>query len=362
MSDVPGTEAIIEALRGVQAPDLGRDVVSLHLVHDLAYKDGIVYLTLRPSPPSEAARRYLEAETKRVLLGLPGIKGVELKHDPPRGAAAPPAAPEKIGVPGVKHIIAIGSGKGGVGKTTISVNLAIALAELGASVGLMDADVYGPNVPRMMGINQMPRVVGGNRIEPLAQYGVRLISMGFLNPGDKPVIWRGPMLHSAVQQFLRQVAWGELDYLLIDLPPGTGDVSLTLAQTTSLSGAVVITTPSEVSLEDGRKALNMFRHLNIEVLGLVENMGSFVCPHCQHSVDIFSQGGGERMAAEFETTFLGSLPLDPSVRAGGDAGRPAATEGPESITGRPFYELAKRLAARVAQTAPEPENWLHVRA
>ncbi len=362
MGEAPGTEAILAALGEVKSPDLDRDLVSLHLVHDLAYKQGTIYLTLRPSPPAEAARRHLEAEIKRVLLALPGVTGVELKHEPPRAAGAQPPAAEKIGVPGVRHIIAIGSGKGGVGKTTVSVNLAIALAEQGAAVGLMDADVYGPNVPRMMGINQMPRVVGGNRIEPLSQYGVRLISMGFLNPGDKPVIWRGPMLHSAVQQFLRQVAWGELDYLLIDLPPGTGDVALTLAQTTALTGAVVVTTPSDVSLEDGRKALNMFRYLNIEVLGLVENMGSFVCPHCRESVDIFSHGGGERMAAEFQTPFLGALPLDPQVRAGGDQGHPPAAEGPQAPAAKPYYELARRLAARAAEILPEPENWLHVRA
>ena len=362
MGEAPGTEAILEALRAVKSPGSDRDLVGLHLVHELAYKDGVVHLTLRPSPPSEAARRFLESEIKRALMTLPGVSAIELRHDPPRTAAAPPQAPEKTGIPGVKRIISIGSGKGGVGKTTVAVNLAIAFAELGASVGLMDADVYGPNVPRMMGINQMPRVVGGNRIEPIAQYGVRLISMGFLNPGDKPVIWRGPMLHSAVQQFLRQVAWGDLDYLLIDLPPGTGDVSLTLAQTTSLTGAVVVTTPSDVSLEDGRKALNMFRHLNIEVLGLVENMASFICPHCSQSVDIFSHGGGQRMADEFEVPFLGSLPLEPAVRAGGDQGHPPAAEGPHHPVAQPFYELARRLAARVAELAPEPENWLHVRA
>jgi ATP-binding protein involved in chromosome partitioning len=263
----------------------------------------------------------------------------------------------------VKNVIAVGSGKGGVGKTTVAVNVAIALAELGAVVGLMDADVYGPNVPRMLGVHEMPRVVGENRIEPLRGCGVKVISMGFLNPGDKPVIWRGPMLHSAVQQFLRNVEWGELDYLIIDMPPGTGDVALTLAQSVPMTGGVVVTTPSDVSLEDARKALNMFQQLKIEVLGVVENMSLFVCPHCQKTVDIFSQGGGQAMAEHFGVPFLGALPLEPAIRQGGDAGKPVAAGGPEAPQARPFYALARRLAAEAnLRAAASEESVIQVRA
>ena len=244
------------------------------------------------------------------------------------------------------------------------MNLAIALAEMGAAVGLLDADVYGPNVPRMMGIQEMPRVLGENRIEPLKSYGVRLMSMGFVNPGDKPVIWRGPMLHSAMQQFLRQVEWGELDYLLIDLPPGTGDVALSLAQNVPLTGAVVVTTPSDVALEDGRKALNMFVQLKIDVLGVVENMSYFQCPHCHHELDIFSHGGGERTAEQFAVPFLGSLPLLAEVRQGGDSGKPVALAGAAAENARPFYEVARRVAAQISIRAAEttPTDWLKVRA
>lgn len=258
-------------------------------------------------------------------------------------------------------MVAIGSGKGGVGKTTVAVNLAVALAELGQVVGLLDADVYGPNVPLMMGKSEMPRVLEGNQIQPLAQFGVKFMSMGLLNPGDKPVIWRGPMLHSAMQQFLRQVEWGELDYLLIDLPPGTGDIALSLAQSVPLDGAIVVTTPSDVSLQDGRKALNMFQQLRIPVLGVVENMSSFTCPHCHHGVDIFSHGGGERTAEKFGVAFLGGLPLLPAVRRGGDSGQPVAIAGREDEAARPFFEVARRTLAAVEEQAAGGDV-LHVRA
>lgn len=279
---------------------------------------------------------------------------------PPPPTSAP-AAPVTQGLPGVKHLIAIGSGKGGVGKTTVAVNLALALAELGQLVGLLDADVYGPNVPLMMGRNEMPVVGEGNMIAPLRQYGVRFMSMGLVNPGDKPVIWRGPMLHSAMQQFLRQVNWGELDCLLIDLPPGTGDIVLSLAQSVPLSGAVVVTTPSDVSLQDGRKALHMFQQLRIPVLGVVENMSTFTCPHCHQAVDIFSHGGGAATAEKFGVPFLGALPLEPAVRAGGDRGQPVALAGAEDEKARPYYETARRLQAALREQTGGGDV-LHVRA
>lgn len=255
--------------------------------------------------------------------------------------------PPKMPIDGVKNLITIGSGKGGVGKTTVSVNLAIALAKLGYKVGLLDADVYGPNVPLMMGIMDTPYAVEG-RIKPLEQYGVKLMSMGFLNPGDKPLIWRGPMLHSVMQQFLRQVEWGELDYLLIDLPPGTGDVQLSLIQTAPITGAIVVTTPSEVSLEDGRKAVVMFQQVRVDVLGLVENMSYLIVQETGQRIDVFGEGGGKRTAEAMGIPFLGELPLNPAVRIGGDTGRPVALKGDGDPQSAPFVAMAVKLVDATA--------------
>jgi ATP-binding protein involved in chromosome partitioning len=249
-------------------------------------------------------------------------------------------------IPGVRNLIAVGSGKGGVGKTTVSVNLALAMARLGHKVGLLDADVYGPNVPLMLGVEESPRAVG-DRIQPIERHGLQIMSMGFISPGDKPLIWRGPMLHSVVQQFLRQVDWGGLDYLVVDLPPGTGDVQLTLIQTAPITGAIVVTTPSDVSLEDARKAVQMFRQVRVEVLGIVENMSYLVCPHCQERIDVFSHGGGRRTADRMGVNFLGEAPLDPEVRVGGDTGESVALRNPEDPHAAPFYTLARNTIARI---------------
>ncbi len=262
-----------------------------------------------------------------------------------------PNQPPKLPIPGVQNLIAVGSGKGGVGKTTVAVNLAVALAAMGHKVGLMDADVYGPNVPMMMGINKTPMAYG-ERIQPLEHFGVKLMSMGFLSPGDKPLVWRGPMLHSVIQQFLRGVDWGDLEYLLIDLPPGTGDVQLTLIQTAPVTGAVVVTTPSDVSLEDARKAVHMFNQVKVPILGIVENMSYLVCPHCGERVDVFSTGGGERTAREMQVNFLGALPLDPAVRAGGDSGHPVAGRGVEDPNAQVFRGLAERTIQRIQEVGP----------
>src|SRR5215475_9324775 len=258
-------------------------------------------------------------------------------------------APPKLPISGVKNLIAVGSGKGGVGKTTVAVNLAVAMASLGHRVGLLDADVYGPNVPLMMGVNQPPEA-HGERIQPLERYGVRLMSMGFLSPGDRPLVWRGPMLHSVIQQFLRGVDWGELDYLIIDLPPGTGDVQLSLIQTAPVTGAMVVTTPSDVSLEDARKAILMFGQVKVPILGIVENMSYLTCPHCSERVDVFSHGGGKPTAEEMKVHFLGELPLDPQVRVGGDTGKPIVQRKGE---GEPFLELARHAAARAEEVSKE---------
>jgi ATP-binding protein involved in chromosome partitioning len=261
----------------------------------------------------------------------------------------PGQMPERQPIPGVKNLIAVASGKGGVGKTTVAVNLALALVKLGHKVGLLDADVYGPNVPIMLGSTTEPMAVGQQRIIPVDAQGLKMISMGLLNPGDKPVIWRGPMLHSVITQFLRHVEWGELDYLVIDLPPGTGDVQLTLIQTVAVTGAVVVTTPSTVALADVRKAIEMFRQVNVEVLGVVENMSTFSCPHCGKPVDIFGHGEGARTAIEYGVPLLGEVEIDPRIRIGVDTGKPVAAQGQAAPAAQSLYRVAKAVATRLAE-------------
>ena len=270
---------------------------------------------------------------------------------PPGHGHAHPAAPGagKPTIEGVKNLVAVASGKGGVGKTTVAVNLAIALKTLGAKVGLMDADVYGPNVPVMMGTDEQPRAVNEKTIIPVEAYGVKMISMGLLNPGDKPLVWRGPMLHSVIQQFLRSVQWGELDYLLIDLPPGTGDVQLSLIQNVSVTGAVVVTTPSLVALADVRKAIEMFRQVNVEILGVVENMSYFNCPHCDGRIDVFGHGEGQHMAKNFGVPFLGEIEIDPQIRIGGDTGKPAASHGEDAPGAKSIFAVARNVVARLEE-------------
>ena len=269
--------------------------------------------------------------------------------------------PPPVALPGVSKIVAIGSGKGGVGKTTIAVNLAIALSKLGQRVGLMDADVYGPNVPIMMGSSQPPKVGAGNVIQPNLTHGIKTISIGYISPGDKPLIMRGPMLHQIVRQFLQQVDWGELDYLIVDLPPGTGDVAISLVQTVPLTGAVVVSTPSDVSLEDARKALEMFAQVHVEVLGMVENMSYFTCPHCHQQIDVFSRGGAERTAQQFKVPFLGSIELIPAIREGGDRGLPVTLAGPKSPQAAEFYTAAEKLMERAEAAAAAAKDVIEIR-
>ena len=264
---------------------------------------------------------------------------------------APQPMPERQPIPGVKNLVAVASGKGGVGKTTVAVNLALALGKLGHKVGLLDADVYGPNVPIMLGTTKEPQATADRHIIPVESQGLRMISMGLLNPGDKPMIWRGPMLHSVMTQFLRSVEWGELDYLIIDLPPGTGDVQLSLIQTVAVTGAVVVTTPSTVALADVRKAIEMFRQVNVEVLGVVENMSTFTCPHCGKAVDIFGHGEGAKMAIAYGVPVLGEIEIDPRIRVGGDTGKPVAASGEESAAAKSLYHIARAVAKRLEEVA-----------
>ncbi len=260
---------------------------------------------------------------------------------------SPQGMPAPQPLPGVDSIIAVGSGKGGVGKTTIAVNLALALAQMGHKVGLLDADVYGPNVPLMLGTSATPQIVGDNQIEPLERYGVKVISVGLISPGDRPLIWRGPMLHKIIGEFIQRVLWGNLDYLVVDLPPGTGDVAISLMQTVPLTGAIVVSTPSDVSLQDARKAIEMFRQIKVDLVGLVENMSHFVCPHCGHEIDVFSKGGGERTAGQFGITFLGRVELDPDIRKGGDNGHPVVLDGENSPHAKSLFDFARRVVDRV---------------
>ncbi len=268
-----------------------------------------------------------------------------------------PQAPQPL--PGVAHVVAVGSGKGGVGKTTVAVNLAVALAKLGYKTGLIDADIYGPNVPMMLGATRQPNVVGDNRIEPLVAHGVKFISVGLISPGDKPMVMRGPMLHQIIRQFLTQVEWGVLDFLIVDLPPGTGDVVISLVQTVPLTGAVVVSTGSGVALQDARKALEMFHQVKVEVIGLVENMSQMTLPSGE-VIDVFGAGGAERTAAQFGLPFLGALDLDPQIRMGGDQGMPVALAGPDSLKVRSFYDVARKVAARAMELSEANEDVLEI--
>ena len=338
-------QAVLDALRTVKDPDLHRDIVTLNFVKDLKVEQGKASFTIELTTPACPVKKDMEQWARDAVLRVEGIREVEVRMT--AAVRAGSYSTGKQAISGVKNIIAVGSGKGGVGKTTVTVNLAVALAQSGAKVGLMDSDVYGPNVPLMMGIAGQPRAIN-NRIQPLSNYDVRVMSMGFLTGEDTPVIWRGPMLHNVITQFVRQVDWGELDYLLIDLPPGTGDVQLTLVQTVPLMGAIVVSTPQDVALQDARKAIMMFRQVRVEVLGIVENMSYFQCPKCGEKTDIFSHGGGAATAAQYEVPFLGEVPLDVAIRQGGDSGKPIVMENPDSPVAKAFSEIAGRVAVQVS--------------
>ncbi len=346
-------QQVLDALRAVKDPDLHRDVVSLNMIRDIAITGGEISFRFVLTTPACPVKSQLEHEAREAVRAIPGVTGVTVKMDAevPKGKGVP----EKEAITGVKNVIAVSSGKGGVGKSTVAVNLAVALGRSNARVGILDTDVYGPNVPIMLGVIEEPRV-RGNKIIPREAHGVKFMSIGLINRGDKPVIMRGPMLHGVVQQFLRDVEWGELDYLVVDMPPGTGDVQLSLAQLVPVSGAVLVTTPQEVALADVRKSFNMFRQVGVPIFGIVENMSYFICPNSSERIEIFGRGGGAKMARDFETHFLGEVPLSINVREGGDIGVPVVVGDPESVQAKAFRSIAETLAAHVsiaAMTSPQ---------
>ena len=341
-------EAILEALRQVQEPELGRDIVTLNMVKSVAIDGASVAFTIELTTPACPLKDEIEGNARTVLTGL-GAEHVEITW----GAMVRRATPQRAEaiLPNVKNVIAVGSGKGGVGKSTVSVNLAVALAQAGAKVGLLDADITGPNIPMMLGVEGQPKASENNKISPLERHGVKCISIQFFVPEGQPIVWRGPLVGGAIQQFLRDVDWGDLDYLVVDLPPGTSDAQLTLAQSVPLSGAVLVTTPQEVALSDVGKALAMFKRLSVPILGLVENMTAFACPHCGELTEIFGRGGGERFCQEHGIDYLGGVPLDVTVRQGGDVGVPAVAQREPGPAARALTAVAGGVAARMSVRA-----------
>ena len=338
--------AVLDALRGVHDPDLQRDVVSLKAVKNLRVTDGRVTGTIELGNPSPTGKNRVREQARAALAAVPGVTGadVDVVHNLRTTLSSDV---NRQPVAGVKNIIAVGAGKGGVGKTTVSVNLAIALSQMGARVAMIDGDIYGPNVPMMLGIKAQLGT-DGQKIVPAEQYGIQLVSMAFLTNDDAPVIWRGPMLHGVVNQFFREVRWENVDYLIVDLPPGTGDIALSLSQTVPVAGAVVVTTPQTVSVADTRRAIRMYQKLNVPPLGLVENMSHFVCPSCEHESDIFGKGGGEALATELSVPFLGRIPIHEPIRVGGDTGVPITVGDPNSVAARAFRAAAEQLASQIS--------------
>src|SRR5574341_1876664 len=348
-------ESVLTALSKVQEPELGKDLVTLNMIRNLEIASDKVSFTIMLTTPACPLRGQIDAEAKQAVMAIPGVKTVEVKWDsdvPNDGRMR-----GLVNMP-IRNAVAVGSGKGGVGKSTVAVNIAVALAQSGARVGLLDADIYGPNVPTMMGVQRMPNP-RENRLIPAEAYGVKLMSMGFLVKPGQPLIWRGPMLNSAIRQFLGDVEWGELDYLIVDLPPGTGDAALSLAQALPLSGAIIVTMPQRVSLEDASRGLQMFRTLEVPILGVIENMSYLDLPDGTR-MDIFGTGGGEQLAQATGTPFLGKIPIDQNVRIGGDSGRPIVVTQPESPADVALRDVAQKLAARFSVAAMSTNNTLPI--
>ncbi len=344
-------EAVLSVLRTVQDPDLHRDIVSLGFIKDLTIDGGVVAFKVELTTPACPVKDQLKAECESKVAGLPGVEQVdiEMTANVRRGPQREPSD----ALVGVKNVVAVASGKGGVGKSTTSVNLALSLLASGAKVGLLDADVYGPSLQMMLGVDERPLPTADKKLAPVESHGLKVMSMALLQDPTKPVIWRGPMVHGLLQQFLRDVVWGELDYLVIDLPPGTGDAQLSISQVASVTGAVIVTTPQDVSLLDARKGLEVFRQLKIPVLGVVENMSYFVCGHCGERTEIFRHGGGAKMSEGLGVPFLGEIPIDPAIVVGGDAGEPIVVREPNSPAAKAYVEFAGNVAAQLSIAAAE---------
>jgi len=347
--------AILAALSKVQEPELHKDLVTLNMIRDVRIVDDQVSFTVMLTTPACPLRSRIENEARAAVAALPGVGKVEIKMD--SNVPSDGRARGLLALP-IRNAVAIASGKGGVGKSTVAVNVAVELARSGARVGLLDADIYGPNVPTMMGVDRLPPV-SGEKLNPAEAFGVKLMSIGFMVKPNQPLIWRGPMLHSAIRQFLSDVDWGELDYLIIDLPPGTGDAALSLAQSLPLSGGVIVTLPQQVSLEDARRGLEMFRQLDVPIFGVVENMSYLELPDGTR-MDIFGRGGGERLAHDAGVPFIGAIPMDPAVREGGDQGRPVVIAKPESPVAVALQEIARNVAARISVAAVQGPNFIPI--
>jgi len=342
-------DAVLEALRKVKYPGFSRDIVSFGFVKDVAVGGGNVSFRLSTTTASAEVAEQIRSECDALLRTLPGVSAVtiavETGQAPVNLAGVQGARPELL--PDTRYMVAVASGKGGVGKSTVAANLALALRQLGYTVGLLDCDIYGPSQQMMMGIDERPLLNEDEKIVPIERYGVQVMSIGFLMDADTPVIWRGPMIYKAIEQFLGDVAWGKQDFLVVDLPPGTGDAQLTLTQKVALSGAVIVTTPQDVALIDARKGLAMFQKVNVPLIGLIENMSGYECPKCGHVEPIFKSGGGEKTAAQLGVPFLGRVPLDPRIALSGDAGMPIVAAEPDSVSTKAFLELGQAVAKAV---------------
>ena len=348
-------EVIMAALSEVQEPELHKDLVSLNMIRDLQIEDGRVSFTVMLTTPACPLRDQIERESREAVEGIPGVESVLVNFD--ANVPADGRARGLLDLP-IRNAIAVASGKGGVGKSTLAVNLAVVLAKSGARVGLLDADIYGPNIPTMMGVDHLPSA-GEDKLYPAESYGVKIMSIGFMVKADQPLIWRGPMLHSAIRQFLSDVEWGELDYLVIDLPPGTGDAGLSLAQSLPLSGGLIVTLPQQVSLDDARRGLEMFRQMNVPIFGIVENMSYLELPDGTR-LDVFGSGGGERLAAESGVPFIGAIPMDPAVREGGDQGVPVTISQPDSPVAKALNDIAMDVAAKVSVAAVQNNDFIPI--
>ncbi|MXW22775.1 MAG: Mrp/NBP35 family ATP-binding protein [Candidatus Dadabacteria bacterium] len=337
-------ERIIKVLKGVNYPGFNRDIVSFGLVKDILVEGSKINLSIVLPKPDKKIQSAIEEEIRKAVFGIPGVEDLSMKiGSRPQKQIATDAGGEKSKLPDIKYYIAVASGKGGVGKSTIATNLSLAISKKREKVGLMDADIWGPSAPLMMGISEKPRATADDKIVPIEKFGLKVMSIGFLVNEEDAVIWRGPMVHGAIKQFIEDVEWSGTDYLVIDLPPGTGDAQLSLAQTAPISGGVIVTTPQDVALVDVRRGILMFNKLNIPILGIVENMSYLDMPDVDGKIDIFGRGGGRRMAERFEVPFLGEIPLDPRIRIGGDNGTPIVESDPQSAAGKAFFEIADRI-------------------